>query len=297
LATKLAKLAGEGEGYKNVWVWDIMIQSFHELNRIIDPRYRVNLEAFVRQLVEPAFDELGWEPQPGESPLIPRLRADLVRTLGTLGNHRRVQERAIELYERYKSNPAEVKDGDIVAALIRIVAHAGDATRYEEFCNNFKSPAATPQDKNRYLYALTAFQQPDLLQKTLDKTVIPEEIRTQDAPGVVQSILTSVYGRELAWAFVKGHWEPMSAHYHQSGLSRVCQGAIALSTPELASDVDQELRMVKIDGQTLQQYLGGKTLEQILERLRVFVGLREREGENLQDYLAECTPSVSEEVR
>jgi hypothetical protein len=70
-----------------------------------------------------------------------------------------------------------------------------------------------------------------------------------------------------------------------------------LSTPELASEVDQEVRRVKIDGQTLQQYLGGKTLEQILERLRVFVGLSERDGENLQDYLAEYTPSVREEVR
>src|SRR5215213_7507889 len=297
LADRLAKLDGEDGGYKNGWVWDIMIQSFGVLNRIIDPEYRPNLEAFVRHLVEPAFDELGWEPQPGESPLIPRLRADLLRTLGTLGNHRGVQQRAVELYERYKSNPAAVKDGDIVAAVIRIAAHAGDATRYEEFLKNYESKDATPQDKNRYLDALTAFRQPDLLQKTLDKTIEPEEIRTQDAPRVVQFILMSVYGRDLAWEFVKGHWEPMSALYHQSGLSRVCQGLSGLSTPELASEVDQEVRRVKIDGQTLQQYLGGKTLEQILERLRVFVGLSERDGENLQDYLAEYTPSVREEVR
>jgi hypothetical protein len=107
----------------------------------------------------------------------------------------------------------------------------------------------------------------------------------------------SVYGRDLAWEFVKGHWEPMSALYHQSGLSRVCQGLSGLSTPELASEVDQQVRKVKIGGQTLHRYFGGKTLEQILERLRVFVGLREREGENLQDYLAESTPSAGEEVR
>jgi puromycin-sensitive aminopeptidase len=295
LVDRLAKLDGE-DGGKNVWVWDIMIQSFHVLNRIIDSKYRPNLEAFVRQRVEPAFDELGWEPQPGESPLIPQLRADLVRTLGTLGNHRGIQERAVELYERYKGNPSEVKDGDIVAAIIRIVAYAGDATRYEEFFDNFKSPDATPLDKNRYLYALTAFQRPDLLQKTLDKA-LTEEIPKQDAAGVVQAVLTSVYGRELAWEFVKGHWKPMSDRFKQNGLSRVCQGLIGLSTPELASEVDQEVRRIRIDGQTLQQYLGGKTLEQILERLRVFVGLSERERANFQDYLAECIPSVSEEVR
>ena len=55
--------------------------------------------------------------------------------------------------------------------------------------------------------------------------------------------------------------------------------------------------MIKIGGQTLHRYLGGKTLEQTLERLRVVVGLCEREGKNLQDYLAEFTPSVREEVR
>jgi puromycin-sensitive aminopeptidase len=297
LATKLAKLDGK-DGGEDVWVWSTMIDSFGVLNRIIDPEYRPNLEAFVGQLVEPAFEELGWEPQPGESPLIPQLRADLVRTLGTLGNHRGVQQRAVEIYEEYKSEPAKVKDGDIVAAVIRIVAHAGDATRYEEFLKNFQSPHATPQDKNRYLNALTAFRQPDLLQKTLDKT-ITEEIPRQDGSRIVQLILTSVYGRELAWEFVKaeGRWQKMSELYGQTGLSRVCQGLIALSTPELASDVDQEVRKVKIGGQTLQRYLGGKTLEQILEQLRVFVGLGEREGENLQDSLAEYTPSVSEEAR
>ena len=36
--------------------------AFGVLNRIIDPEYRSNLETFVTQLVEPAFDELGWEP-------------------------------------------------------------------------------------------------------------------------------------------------------------------------------------------------------------------------------------------
>lgn len=191
-----------------------------------------------------------------------------------------------------------MKDGDIVAAIIRIVAYAGDGARYEEFFNNFKSPHATPQDRNRYLTALTAFRQRDLLLETLDKA-ITEEIPRQDASAVVQSILTSAYGRELTWEYVKvqGRWQKMSELYGQSGLSRVCQGLIGLSTPDLASEVDQELLKVKIDGQTLQQYLGGKTLEQILERLRIFVKLREREGKNLQEYLAACTPSVSEEAR
>ena len=290
------RMAGldRNEGHKNVWTWSILIRSFHALNRIVDREYRPNLEAFVRQLVEPAFDELGWEPRPGESALIPQLRADLLRAFGTLGNHRRVQDSAVEVYERYKSNPATV-DGNIAAAVIEILAFAGDDARYEEFFNNFKSQQATPQDKERYLSALAAFRQPDLLQKTLDKAIKPEEIRTQDAPAVVRLLLMSVYGRELAWEFVKDHWEEMSKLYGHSGLSRVCAGVIGLTTPELEEDVHQEVRKIRIEGQTLQQYLGGKTLEQQLEQLRIFVKFRQREGQDLHDYLTQFSSSAGKE--
>ena len=285
LAARLAE-ADRDELDKNVWAWSILIQSFQVLNRIIDPNDRPNLETFVRHLVEPAFNRLGWEPHSGESALIPQLRADLLRTLGTLGNHHEIQNSAVEAYDRYKSDPAAM-DGNIVAAVIQILAYAGDARRYEEFFNNYLTAATTPQDKQRYLYALAAFRQPDLLQKTLDKTIQPRQIRPQDAFGVVQSLLMNVYGRELAWEFVKHHWEDMSQLYRQSGLSRVCAGVVGLTTPEWESDVNKEVRKVKIGSQTLQEYLGGKTLEQNLERLRVFVEFRKREIHALHDYLAQ----------
>jgi puromycin-sensitive aminopeptidase len=295
LAARLAQLDRE-EGDQNVWGWAILIRSFHVLNRIIDPEDRPHLEACVRHRVEPASDGLGWEPRPGESALLPQLRAELLRALGTLGNHRAVQARAVDVYDRYKRNPAAV-DGNLAAAVIEILAHAGDGARYEEFFNGYKSPTATPQDKERYLYALAAFRQPDLLQNTLDKTINPNEIRPQDAPAVVRLLLMNVDGRELAWGFVKRHWERMGTLYRQSGLSRVCAGVTGLTTPDLEGDVHQEVRRIKIEGQTLQQYLGGKTLEQYLEQLRIFVQFREREGPALHDYLAQFPLNGGQEDR
>jgi puromycin-sensitive aminopeptidase len=129
----------------------------------------------------------------------------------------------------------------------------------------------------------------------LDKAIKPEEIRTQDAPAVVRLLLMSVYGRELAWEFVKDHWEEMSKLYGHSGLSRVCAGVIGLTTPELEEDVHQEVRKIRIEGQTLQQYLGGKTLEQQLEQLRIFVKFRQREGQDLHDYLTQFSSSAGKE--
>jgi puromycin-sensitive aminopeptidase len=100
------------------------------------------------------------------------------------------------------------------------------------------------------------------------------EIRTQDAPFIVGALLTNVYGRELTWDFVKANWDQMDRLFPKQGLRRMCGGIVGLATSELEQDVRSFFATRKID-------LGGKTLDQYLEQLRVAVAFREREGRTL----------------
>ena len=259
---------------KNVWA--ALTDSFHSLNRIIHPADRPALEAFVRDRVSPAVEELGWVPRADENELIRQLRGDLIRTLGTIGNDPGVQASARDLYRSYRKNPDSV-DPNVLPALVAILAHVGDRTRYDEFFERFRS-ATTPQEERRYLYALAAFQPPDVLTQTLART-INGEIRTQDGPFVVNSVLTSVYGRELAWDFVKANWDALDSLFPKQGLRRMCGGVGALATPELEQDVRDFFESRKID-------FGGKILAQYLEQLRIAVTFRERDGAPLSKYLA-----------
>jgi puromycin-sensitive aminopeptidase len=254
-------------------VWSILIASFGALNRIIEEKSRPQLAALVRDRVAPAFAELGWTPRPGEDELTRQLRGDLVRALGVLGDDRGVQARAAALYARAAGDV----DPNVLPALISVLAHAGDAPRYDDFLKRFKS-AATPQEEQRYLYALTAFRQHELLTQTLQRT-INGEIRTQDAPFVARSLLMSVYGRELAWDFVKSNWDTMDRLYPKAGLRRMAEGVIGLTSPEQERDVHAFFRGRNVD-------FGGKVLEQYLEQLRIAVRLRERESAALARYLA-----------
>jgi puromycin-sensitive aminopeptidase len=256
-------------------VWTVIVGSLHALNRIVAPADRPHLEAFTRTLLAPAVADLGWAPRAGDDELTRQLRGDLLRALGTLGNDHAVQVTAADRYAGYLGD-ADAVDPNVLPALIGILAHVGDAARYEDFLRRFRT-ATTPQEEQRYLYALTGFQQPGLLQQTLDRT-INGEIRTQDAPFVARSLLMSVYGRELAWDFVKRQWDVMDRLYPKHGLRRMCEGVTGLATPALEGDVHAFFRERKID-------LGGKTLEQYLEQLRVTVTLREREGGRLATYL------------
>ena len=254
-------------------VWAVLLASFATLNRIVEPRHRPQLAALVRGRAGRAFAALGWTVRPGDDELTRQLRGDLLRALGVLGDDPAVQARAAELY----AGTAGTVDPNVLPALIGVLAHAGDAARYDEFLQRFRS-ASTPQEEQRYLYALAAFRQRALLAQTLART-INGEFRTQDAPFVVRSLLMSVYGRELAWEFVKANWDTMERQYPKHGLRRLAEGVIGLATPELERDVHAFFEARRPE-------FGGKTLEQYLEQLRIAVQLRERESTALAKYLA-----------
>jgi len=254
-------------------VWSALLGSFHVLNRIVEPADRPRLAALVRDRAARAFAALGWTARPEEDELTRQLRGDLARVLGTLGDDHAIQDRAAALY----AGSADAVDPNVLPALIAVLAHAGDGARYAEFLGRFKS-ASTPQEEQRYLYALAGFRSRELLGQTLART-INGEIRTQDAPFVTRALLMSVDGRELAWAFVKANWDTMDRQYPKHSLRRMAEGVTGLATPELERDVRAFFTERKID-------LGGKALEQFLEQLRVAIALRTREGAALSKYLA-----------
>lgn len=267
---------------KNVWA--ALLDSFSFLNRIIRAGDRPALEAFVRSRVAPAVHELGWTTQDGEQDLVRQLRGELIGALGGLGNDPPTQQAAAERYQQYRKDPATV-DPNIVPALVAILAHTGNEARYEEFSGRYLM-AATPQEERRYLFSLAAFQSPALLARTLART-INGEMRTQDAPSVVGAVLGNVHGRELAWDFVKTNWDQMDRLFPKQGLRRMCGGIVNLAMPEVERDVRTFFVSRKID-------LGGKTLEQYLEQLRIAVTVRQREGQQLRSYLTTATGQKQE---
>jgi puromycin-sensitive aminopeptidase len=186
---------------------------------------------------------------------------------------------ALEFYAGSLKQPVSV-DPNLRPGVIAVLAQAGEAGRYDEFLAAFRS-AKTPQDEQRYLYALAGFRDPALLRQTLERT-INGEIRTQDAPFVVRSMLLSVYARELTWDFVKRQWDTMDRLYPKHAMRRLAEGVTGLVTHELEADVHTFFA-------AKNPQFGGKVLAQYLEQLHVAVTLREREGAALSAYVA--TPS------
>ena len=256
-------------------VWSVLIGSFNAVNRVwAGDRWR--LEALVRDRATATFEALGWTPRTGEDELTRQLRGDLIRGLGVLGNDPSVHARAVEVYRAHLADSGAV-DPNVLPAVIAVLAHTGDAGRYEDFVRRFRS-ATTPQEEQRYLYALAGFRDAALARQTLERTV-NGEIRTQDAPFVVRAMLMGVDTRELTWDFVKSHWDTMDRLYPKHGMRRLAEGVTGLATPTLEADVTRFFAEKK-------PQFGGKVLAQYLEQLHVAVVLGQREAMALQSYLS-----------
>ena len=256
-------------GETDLNVWRAMLGAFNYLDMIASDADRPALAAAVRETAGPAAARLGWEAKPGESELTRQLRGVLIGALGTVGDDRAVQDRAAELYARFEDNP-ESADRDLAPALVAILAHAGDAKRYDEFSRKFKS-ARTPQEEQRYLFSLTGFREPKLLGQTM-AMALDGQVRTQNAPYLMHSLLLNPASRYEAWDFTRRNWEEMAKKYPDNALPRMCEAVVAL--------LDRE-DDVKAFFATHRVRLGAKIIDQHLERLSVAVGFRKREGANL----------------
>jgi puromycin-sensitive aminopeptidase len=267
----LARLFGD-ETDRNVWL--AVLGGLEFLNRMLAPADRPKLQERVRELVGPAVARLGWERQPGESDLTAQLRGTLIAALGTTGEDPAIQARARELHAAYVRDRTAV-DRDVVPAVIAITAHTGGQAEYELYWSRYKE-AATPQEEQRYLFNLASFRDRRLLQRTLDATLTPE-IRTQNAPFLIGSLMTNLDGGDLAWRFVKSHWDEMVARFPDNTHVRMLAGITALATPELAAEIQEFFSVPRVKQ-------GQKTLDQHLERLRINLAFRQRESARLPTY-------------
>ena len=254
-------------------VWRAILGAFNYLDMVVTDAQRPQLAAAVRTILAPAAGRLGWVARAEDDELTRQLRGSVMSTLGTLGDDPAVQGKARELYAEWDRNPSTA-DRDLVPGLIAILAHCGDAARYQEFKGHFKA-ARTPQEEQRYLFSLAGFRAQALLRDTMTMT-LNGEVRTQNAPFLMHSLLYNPAVRYEAWDFIRTNWDAMIEKYPDSALPRMCEAIVGLLDREAEVNAFFEQHKVR---------LGNKIIDQHLERLAVAVAFRRREGATLEKSL------------
>ncbi len=143
-------------------VWSVVIGALGLFDRAIPADDRPLLARAVQALVGPVAAGLGWEPRADDGERTPSLRASVLRTLGTVGEDAGIRaEAAARFAAKGPLHP------DTESAILEIVATRGTAAEYEIYLERYRHPA-NPQQENRYLYTLAAFDDTDLAARTFE---------------------------------------------------------------------------------------------------------------------------------
>ena len=272
-ASAFLDLAKQFEDETEQAIWSVVtgglgLLEHHALNEAVRPQF----EAFVRDLVGPALDRLGWETDAEESDLDRKLRGSLIGAMGNLGEDPAVIEKAKEIAMALLDGADP--DPEVATAALAVYAKHGGADEYETLWSAYQA-ATAPLDQRRYLAAVAAVSEPEPAVSTLDKAVAGD-IRTQDAFWVFARLLMGDAG-PVVWESAGSRWDDVLATMPGHTRGRVAEGISALSQPEVAAGVRSFFAEHPVPE-------AARSIEQNLEKLDANVALRERETPTITGY-------------
>jgi puromycin-sensitive aminopeptidase len=158
-----------------------------------------------------------------------------------------------------------------------LAAQEGDRSTYDTLWG-LEKRADLHEERIRLLGALTRFQQKELLQDVLERSMSPE-VRSQDTVLVVIAVAGNRHGKDLAWEFVKANWEELDRRYGQGGFAimRLVGITGAFTTPEKAHEVEEFFREHPAPS-------AQRTIQQSLERIQLNVKWLERNRQGLAEW-------------
>jgi hypothetical protein len=174
-----------------------------------------------------------------------------------------------EAVERFRSFLAGGHDlaPDLVSCVARATVAREGVGGWETVLEQYMR-ASVPQDRVRYLFALTESPDPATLQQTLD-LALTSDVRTQDAPFVVSAVMRNRLGGTVAWEWLERHWNQLGTRFPESQLARAFDGIPSVVEPGLANAIHRFCTTHHVPQ-------SGHRLDQLLERMDINVGLAGR---------------------
>jgi puromycin-sensitive aminopeptidase len=268
-AIRFVEMCQQWRGERDLAVWQAMIAGLKFVGRLLPEHSDSLLASHVVDIVTPCLNHLGWEPRAGESDLDAKLRGLIVSTLAVLGHDAEAQRRSRDIFDR---SATEDLDPELVASATGVVAATGDATDYETFLARFREPSS-PQEQIRMLYALGDFDSEELVIRSCE-LAFSGEVKTQNAPFLLNRCIANKNHGEVAWRHVRQHWNSANETFPVNTIIHMIDSVRLLMSDVAEADVQAFFGEHDIPQAVL-------TLKQVLERQRVNSSLRRREAHRL----------------
>jgi len=202
----------------NPQVWSraaTILSSIHEMYES-DPAHRAMLARHASARLSPVLARIGWAPKAGEAPTVPVLRADLIKTLGEMGETGVVGE----ANRRLAGGDPLATGGPLRSTILAVTARNVDAAGWERLRAQARAERS-PLVKAQLYRLLGSAADPALARRALD-------LALTDEPGATtsSSIISAVADEhpDLAYDFAIRNREKVEGLVDISSRSRFLAG-------------------------------------------------------------------------
>jgi aminopeptidase N/puromycin-sensitive aminopeptidase len=206
-------------------------------SRIATDDDRERLEAVVRREFDPVYAALGAGDK-HETYDHATLRETLFGGLGDAKDPAVLAE--AEKVTRQLFAGEKASDPTLADAAVALTTVKGDEEMYERLMKVSRE-APDPDLKEAARHALTRFQAPDLVKRTLDYAV-SDGIRNQDSWLLIALLLDRRGTQDQAWSFVEKNWEAIQRKSTENSGARIVEAAGAFCKVETRDEVARFFR-------------------------------------------------------
>jgi aminopeptidase N/puromycin-sensitive aminopeptidase len=243
---------------------------------------RDSYRAWMRGYLAPMLKDVGWEAKPGESDEQRTLRSRMLNALGYDARDPKVLAEARKVADKALEDPSSV-DRQVATGAMGLAALNGGEDFYDRVMAALKN-AKSPEEYYMYLFTLPEFSDSKLLQRTLDYALSPD-VRSQDALGVISSVMNNPEGQKQAWDFVLAHWDAVQKAGGPFASGRIVGATSSFCDAHMRDQVVEFFAAHKVEA-------AERTYRQSVERINNCVDLKSRQEPQLASWLGQHGSSV-----
>lgn len=272
-AAEALKFSQNFQNENNYTVWVELISELRALDSLLYGTSAYSgFKKFCLGLIEQKALSMGFAKSEGEEHSQTLLKSLLINQAGYFGSES-LRGKAKNIFWSGKKI-----DPDIRSAVYNLTALSGGTLEFEEILKRYKKENLN-EEKNRLGAALSYFSDAKLARKSLE-FMLSAQVRSQDAPLLINAVYANNKHRAQAWEFVKLNWGELLSRYGHGGhlLARFIKPLGVFKTKEELKDLEKFFQKSEKPG-------AERTLKQAREQIKRNILWLSRDLKNISNFL------------
>jgi aminopeptidase N len=143
---------------------------------------------------------------------------------------------ATTLAQQYLKDPNSV-DASIAKEILGVAARFGNEELFQQYVSAM-GRMQSPEQFYNVGGALSEFREPKIVEKVMELAV-SDEVRNQDAAGLIARVLINSDNQKTAWEWVKTHWPAVEKKITMSSGPEIVGSTRKFCSAEMNDDVQQ----------------------------------------------------------